>query len=85
MPMDEKTREKLLKRGYQVYAESVVPPEVEAKIAARGKPARAPGEWVAVLSWWRESFVSPKDESLPLVRAVREAKRVPSRKKGSRG
>ena len=67
-PQDEK---KLRDRGYRIYEATELSEDDRLRLEHRDMPARKPGEWIAVLSWWRDSFMSPANPELPYVPAVR--------------
>lgn len=72
LPLDRKTEEKLAKRGYHIYTTTDPSLEDRDRLNHRNIPPRRPGEWMAILSWWRDSFMSPADPELPYVPAIRK-------------
>lgn len=63
LPLSPEDAARLKKRGYRVYSEGrVTDPEDQARTLKRGVRGPVPGEWMAVLSYWRDAFVKgPKD------------------------
>lgn len=72
LPLSAKDDKKLRDRGYRIYAGTEIDEADRDRLEHRDIAPRAPGEWIAVLSWWRESFQSPADPELPYVPAVRK-------------
>lgn len=70
MPTVPKEIEKLKKRGYRVYEGMSLTADDAARLLKRGVRAPGPQEWIAVLSYWRESFVKGP-EGKPYVPAAR--------------
>ena len=70
MPVPAKDVAKLKKRGYRIYEGTSLEAEDAARLFTRGVRAPGPHEWIAVLSYWRDSFVKG-DPSLPYVPAAR--------------
>ena len=57
LPVNPKEVEKLQKRGYRIYEGMTLEAGDGARLLARGVRGPGPGEWIAVLSYWRDSFV----------------------------
>lgn len=70
LPIDLAERSRLLKRGYRIYEEDVRDPVDLEKLQSRGVPPLQPGQWLAVLAYWRESFVKGPEE-LPYIPGAR--------------
>jgi len=70
MPVDPKEVAKLKKRGYRIYEGMSLIADDAARLLKRGVRAPAPQEWIAVLSYWRPSFVKGPEEK-PYVPAAR--------------
>ena len=62
MPVLPKEAEKLQKRGYRIYEGTSLGAEDAARLLKRGIRAPGPAEWIAVLSYWRDSFVKGPEE-----------------------
>ena len=72
LPLDEKTEKKLRKRKYQIFTVTRPDGELAAELAKRGIPPKAPGEWMAVLKYWRNPHIKgPPDK--PLIESVRRS------------
>lgn len=72
LPIDDKLRAKLKKRGYRIYEGLTLGGAGDDANRLLKKGIRAPGprEWLAVLSYWRENFVKgPSDK--PYIPAAR--------------
>jgi hypothetical protein len=72
-PLDDKTRSKLVKRGYTVYdSPAFMDEELLKKLAVRGFDRPRSEEWFAVLSTWVDSHQKGPTEGLyvPAVRTV---------------
>ena len=72
LPLSDKDEKKLRERGYRLYINTELSAEDAERMAHRDMPVRRPDEWIAVLSWWRDNFMSPSNEDLPYVPAVRK-------------
>jgi hypothetical protein len=71
-PIDGKLLEELLERGYRVYgAEGSLTPRDRQRLQRRGKLRRVPGQWLAIMTYFIKSHVSPANPNLPYVPAVR--------------
>jgi hypothetical protein len=71
LPLTPKDEKELRDRHYRIYAGTELSPEDRDRLEHRDIAPKAPGEWIAVLSWWRDSFMSPANPELPYVPAVR--------------
>lgn len=75
-PIDDATREKLIKRGYTLYDRpDAIPPELVAKLDLRGFVMPLPGEWLAVLTTWVAPHQKGPTEA-PYVPAIRTLKKI---------
>jgi hypothetical protein len=70
MPASFRDVEKLKKRGYRIYEGTSLLVDDAGRLLKRGVRAPGPSEWIAVLSYWRESFVKGPEEK-PYVPAAR--------------
>lgn len=74
LPIDEKTKRKLKKRGYKFFLPGQPFDEETAKIAApREIQPPKDDEWLAILTWWREAHIrGPEDKPhVPASRQIR--------------
>jgi hypothetical protein len=72
LPLGEKAEKSLRKRKYKVFTITKPDGELAAELAKRGIPPKAPGEWLAVLKYWRGPHIKgPADK--PLVESVRRS------------
>jgi hypothetical protein len=70
MPASPKDVENLKKRGYRIYEGMSLLADDAVRLLVRGIRVPGPGEWIAVLSYWRDSFVKGPEEK-PYVPAAR--------------
>ncbi len=70
MPVSMKEAEKLKKRGYRIYEGMSLEANDASRLLKRGVRAPGPQEWIAALSYWRDSFVKGPEEK-PYVPAAR--------------
>jgi len=80
LPIDGDKLATLHDRGYQVFTTTDVDPVTQAKLVRRQKPLKKPGEWLAIKTIKIEQHMSPSDDSLPYVPALR---RLPKRARRS--
>jgi len=70
LPLDEETRAKLERAGYEIFTTERPDAENMRRVAERGMRPKAHDEWLAVLTKWISETICG-DESLPYVPAVR--------------
>lgn len=73
MPLDENVEADFVDRGYKVFkGEDIVDSAMFNALNRRGVAPKRNDEWMAILSYWRESFVKgPEDK--PLVESTRQS------------
>lgn len=80
LPLAPDEHKKLTRMGYRIWLHHQPsgdePGEVAHELERRGLPLRREGEWLAVKVSRVSAHVSPKDESLPYVPAVRRSKLI---------
>lgn len=75
LPIDGKLERKLRRRRYKIFTVGEVDPDAWRLLGQRRIEPKKATEWMAILAWWRDSFVKgPKDK--PYVPA---AHRVPGK------
>lgn len=74
LPLDPELEKDLLARKYKVFTVEQPDSETFMALAKRGVPPKAADEWMAVLMYWRDSFVKgPADR--PLIESVRRSEK----------
>lgn len=74
LPLDEKTRTKLTKRGYKVFTVQGLDSDAQRQLSERGQPPKRMDEWLAIKTAWIDAMVvGPKDA--PYVPGVRVSAR----------
>lgn len=70
LPVPDRETARLKKRGYRIYEGMNLTAEDAGRLLKRGVQAPGPRQWIAVLSYWRDSFIKgPRDR--PYVPAAR--------------
>jgi hypothetical protein len=72
LPIKDKDRHKLIKRGYTVYTIRDMLKEDMDRLAERKVPPKKRDEWLAIKTVWIEADIRPHNQSLPYVPAVRK-------------
>jgi len=76
LPIDPKLETKLLKAGYRIHTmPGSIPPDDYHRMLERRHATLKQGEWIAILSWWREAFVKGPPDA-PYIPAIRKPSRV---------
>jgi len=72
LPIDPELEAELLARKYKIFTVEQPDSELFMALAKRGVPPKGTDEWLAVLHYWRDSFVKgPTDK--PLIESVRRS------------
>lgn len=71
LPVPQDQREKLEGLGYEIYTVQSLPAEVLVRLAERSIPPKRFAEWMAVKITWVGAHISPADDSLPYIPALR--------------
>jgi hypothetical protein len=72
LPISEEHEQELVERGYKVFTVTQPDAPLFTALAKRGVPPKGTNEWIAVLSYWRESFTKgPEDK--PLIESTRRS------------
>lgn len=75
LPLSPKQREKLEAAEYRIFTLGALDAETLVRLMQREIRPKSPTEWLAIKVTWIESHISPSDESLPYVPALRELRR----------
>jgi hypothetical protein len=70
LPMDPEVQDRLAARGYRIYADKEPLSEDHERLTARKMSPKKPDEWMAILTYWRDSYVKGPDH-LPYIPAMR--------------
>lgn len=69
-PLAPKDASRMVRRGYRIYQGTLLSEEDASRLSKRGIKVPARDEWIAILSYWRESCIKgPKDK--PYIPAAR--------------
>ena len=77
LPVHQDQREKLERLGYQIYTIEKLSAEMLVRFAERSIPFKRVDEWMAIKVTWVNAHISPGDESLPYVPALRTMGNTP--------
>ena len=72
LPLDPELEQELRARKYKIFTVDQPDSEAFMALAKRGVPPKGTDEWIAVLAYWRDSFIKgPNDK--PLIESVRRS------------